>query len=322
MQLTSLVETSRRVGEAGGRLEKIRLLAGLLSATPPDEIEIATAFLCGSIRQDRLGLGWASLRGAYGDAAADAATLSLAEVDAAFDRIAATGGKGSAQEKQRLLRELLARATRDEQRFLAGLVMGELRQGALEGLVMEAVARAASVPAEEVRRARMMAGDLPRVARAALTEGSAGLSRFSVQLFRPVLPMLAETAEDEASALALLGEAALEYKVDGARIQIHKSGQDVRVFSRRLNEVTGACRSWSRRSRSSPARELILDGEAVALRPDGAPHPFQTTMRRFGRKLEIDRLLRELPLSAFFFDLLYLDGSALLDGRLSGASRR
>ena len=313
MQLTSLVETSRRVGEAGGRLEKIRLLAGLLIATPPDEIEIATAFLCGSIRQDRLGLGWASLRGAYGDAAADAATLSLAEVDAAFDRIAATGGKGSAQEKQRLLRELLARATRDEQRFLAGLVMGELRQGALEGLVMEAVARAASVPAEEVRRARMMAGDLPRVARAALTEGSAGLSRFSVQLFRPVLPMLAETAEDEASALALLGEAALEYKVDGARIQIHKSGQDVRVFSRRLNEVTGRVPELVEATRKLAARELILDGEAVALRPDGAPHPFQTTMRRFGRKLEIDRLLRELPLSAFFFDLLYLDGSALLD---------
>jgi DNA ligase-1 len=151
------------------------------------------------------------------------------------------------------------------------------------------------------------------VARAALTEGAAGLARFSVQLFRPVLPMLAETAEDEESALAALGEAVLEYKVDGARIQVHKSGDQVRIFSRRLNEVTGAVPELVEAVRALPARELILDGEAIALRPDGTPQPFQTTMRRFGRKLEVERLVRELPLTPFFFDVLYLDGAALLD---------
>jgi len=318
VKLELLVETSRRVAEASGRLEKVRLLAALLVTAPPEEIETATAYLCGSLRQERLGVGWATLRASAADVAADSSSLNLADVDAGFDRIAQAAGKGSADEKQRLLKDLLARATRDEQRFLARLVMGELRQGALEGLVADAVARAAAVQLEDVRRALMMVGDLPTVAKAALTEGASGLSRFSVQLFRPVLPMLAETAEDEAGALSALGEAALEYKVDGARIQVHKSGDDVRVFSRRLNEVTGAVPELVEAVRALPARELILDGEAVALRPGGTPHPFQITMRRFGRKLDVERLLRELPLTPFFFDLLYLDGAALLDEPLAG----
>jgi DNA ligase-1 len=318
VKLELLVEASRRVAEASGRLEKVRLLAALLVTAPPEEIETATAYLCGSLRQERLGVGWATLRASAADVAADSSSLNLADVDAGFDRIAQAAGKGSADEKQRLLKDLLARATRDEQRFLARLVMGELRQGALEGLVADAVARAAAVQLEDVRRALMMAGDLPTVAKAALTEGASGLSRFSVQLFRPVLPMLAETAEDEAGALSALGEAALEYKVDGARIQVHKSGDDVRVFSRRLNEVTGAVPELVEAVRALPARELILDGEAVALRPGGTPHPFQITMRRFGRKLDVERLLRELPLTPFFFDVLYLDGAALLDEPLAG----
>ena len=313
MKLAAVVETSRRVAAAGGRLEKVELLAGLFARTPPDEIEIATAYLCGSVRQARLGLGWASLRNGMADSAAEVSTLDLAQVDAEFERIATAAGKGSAQEKQRLLRELLAQATRDEQEFLGGLVMGELRQGALEGLVADAVARAAGVTANLVRRAQMIAGDLPQVARVAMTEGPAGLSRLSIQLFRPVLPMLADTAEDELAALSQLGEAALEYKVDGARIQAHKSGDVVKIFSRRLNDVTESVPELVEAIRLLPTRELILDGEAAALRSDGAPHPFQTTMRRFGRKLEIDRLLRELPLTPFWFDLLYLDGVPLLD---------
>jgi DNA ligase-1 len=313
MKLAALVETSRRVSKARGRLEKIGLMADLLSSVPPGEVEIATGYLCGSVRQARLGLGWASLRNAMADSAAESPGLELVDVDAAFEQIALAAGKGSNQDKQRLLRELLARARRDEQEFLGGLVMGELRQGALEGLVADAVARAASVPAELVRRAQMMVGDLPKVAATALREGVAGLSRFSIQLFRPVLPMLADTAEDEVEALSQLGEAALEFKVDGARIQIHRSGDDVRIFSRRLNDVTEAVPELVEATRRLPARELIIDGEAAALRPDGAPHPFQTTMRRFGRKLEIQRLLHELPLTPFWFDLLYLDGVALLD---------
>src|SRR5439155_234605 len=168
------------------------------------------------------------------------ATLGLSDVDVAFERIAHVGGKGSAGEKLRLLHALLTRATDDEQRFLARLVIGELRQGALRGLVLEAVAQAAGIPSEAVRRAVTAAGDLPSVARVALVEGGAGLSRLAIQLFRPVLPMLAESAEDAAEALERLGRAALEFKLDGARVQVHKSGEEVRVYSRRLNEVTVA----------------------------------------------------------------------------------
>jgi len=316
LKLARLAETSRRVAEARGRLEKVGLLASALAAAPPDEVELAAAYLCGTVPQPRLNVGWATLRAALPEPAAEP-SLELREVDAAFDRIARAAGAGSAAERQRLLRELLARASAEEQRFLSALIMGELRQGALEGLVAEAVAKAARVPSERVRRALMLAGDLPSVAKAALLEGEAGLARHAIQLFRPVLPMLAETAEDEAEALAELGEAALEWKLDGARVQIHKGGDEVRVFSRRLNDVTAAVPELVEAVRALPARELILDGEAIALRPDGTPYPFQVTMRRFGRKLEVDRLRAELPLRQFFFDLLYLDGAALLDEPLA-----
>jgi len=317
VKLELLVETSRRVAEASGRLEKVRLLAALLVTAPPEEIETATAYLCGSLRQERLGVGWATLRASAADVAADSSSLNLADVDAGFDRIAQAAGKGSADEKQRLLKDLLARATRDEQRFLARLVMGELRQGALEGLVADAVARAAAVQLEDVRRALMMVGDLPTVAKAALTEGASGLSRFSVQLFRPVLPMLAETAEDEAGALSALGEAALEYKVDGARIQVHKSGDDVRVFSRRLNEVTGAVPELVEAVRALPARELILDARRWRSGPRHAPPisdhdaPVRPEARRGAAPARA-------AAHAVLFDLLYLDGAALLDEPLAG----
>ncbi len=313
MKLGAIVETSRRVTQSGGRRDKIGLLAALLATVPPEEIEIATAFLSGSIRQQRLGIGYAAIQEAAAGTAADSPSVELVEVDAIFQRIAATAGKGSVEAKQRLLRELLSRLTRDEQHFLFGLIAGELRQGAVEGVMLEAVAKAAAVPAERLRYAVMMAGDLPIVARAALLEGQAGLSRFSIQLFRPVLPMLAGTADGEEDALAELGEAALEYKLDGARIQIHKGGDQVRVFSRRLNEVTGAVPELVEAIRGLPARELVVEGEAIALRADGAPHSFQTTMRRFGRKLDVEQLRQTLPLSQFLFDILYLDGSALLD---------
>lgn len=175
MKLADLVETSLRVSEASGRLEKIDRLAALLVKTPAAEIEIATGYLSGSLRQEKIGIAWAALRSAMPEGGADSPSLELAEVDAVFGRIAEVSGKGSAAEKIRLLRELLVRATRDEQRFLTGLVMGELRQGALEGLVLEAVAKASGVPARQVRRARMMSGDLAVVAKAALVEGGPGL---------------------------------------------------------------------------------------------------------------------------------------------------
>jgi DNA ligase 1 len=314
LKLANLVETSRRVAETSGRLEKIGLLASLLSSVPAQEIEIAAAFLSGSFRQARLGVGYAALQSAMPPTPAESPSLELAEVDAAFDRISlVAAGKGSIGERARILGELLARATRIEQEFLFRLVVGELRQGAVEGVMLEAIAKAAGVPAERVRRARMMTGDLPGVAKTALSGDSAQLAGFDTQLFRPVHPMLAGSADGAELAIEELGEAALEYKLDGARIQVHKAGDQVSVYSRRLNEVTPAVPELVEAVRALPARELILDGEVIALRSDGAPHPFQATMSRFGSRLEIDRLRRELPLTPFFFDVLYLDGSALID---------
>ncbi len=315
MLLNELVQTSRRLAETRGRLAKIELVAALLKRTGPEEIEIATAFLSGSLRQGRIGIGYATLQAAKREHAADGPTLDLARVDTTLQRLADTTGKGSAQTKERLLGELFARGTADEQEFLLRLIIGELRQGALEGLVTEAVARAAGLEAEAVRRATMLAADLGRVARAALTQGAAGLTAFRVELFHPLQPMLAQAADDVTDALARLGngQAAFEYKLDGARIQVHKAGDEVRVFSRELNDVTPAVPEVVEAVRRLPLTDAILDGEAIAARPDGTPLPFQVTMRRFGRKLDVERLRAELPLAPFFFDMLYADGVPLLN---------
>jgi DNA ligase-1 len=319
VKLAAVAQTSRRLAETAGRREKIGLLAALLADVPPDEIEIATAYLSGAVRQDKLGLGWATIQKAMPETAAESASVELSEVNAVLHRIAGTAGKGSGEARQRLLRDLLSRLTVEEQRFLAGLIVGELRQGALEGLVVEAVARAAGTPPAEVRRALMMAGDLPAVARAALVGDGAGsgLSAFAVRLSQPVLPMLAGSADDVDQALAELGEAAVEYKLDGARVQIHRSGDEVKVYSRRLNEVTAAVPELVEAALALAAREIIVEGEAIALRPDGTPLPFQITMRRFGRRLDVEQVRGELPVTLFLFDILYLDGESLLDRPLA-----
>jgi DNA ligase-1 len=314
MQLVRLVEVSRRVAETSGRLQKIGHLAALLGSLSPQEIDIAVAFLSGSYRQQKLNVGYAALEAASQVGSASSPSLELAEVDAAFERIAGVPpGKGSTAERQRILGELFARATPEEQHFLFRLVIGELRQGAVEGLMLEAVAKAAGLPPEQIRRARMMAGDLPSVARAALTGDQSALAGFAAQLFRPLHPMLAGSADLPELALEELGEAALEYKLDGARIQVHKAGDHVAVYSRRLNDVTAAVPELVEAIRGLPANELILDGEVIALRANGTPYPFQVTMSRFGRRLDIERLRQELPLTPFFFDLLYLNGGALID---------
>jgi len=236
----------------------------------------------------------------------------LADVDAALARLRATSGKGSAGARTVQLEALFSRASDDERDFLRRLIVGELRQGALEGVMLDAIAAAADLPAGDVRRATMLAGGLAAVANAALTEGAAGLARFEVQLMRPVQPMLATPADDVAGALATLGNAALEWKVDGARVQVHKNGYEVRVFTRSLNDVSAAVPEIVEAVRALPARQLILDGETIALAPNGAPLPFQVTMRRFGRKLEVERLRAELPLAVFFFDCLRCDGKDLV----------
>ncbi len=307
------VEELKFVRRAQGRLKKVDQLASLLVRLAPKEVAIAIAFLSGSPRQGRIGIGWAALGEARAARPASDASLELSDVDAVFDRVAATAGAGSIGARVRQLAALFERATKDEQDFLVRLLLGDLRQGALAGLLTDACARAAGVPPATMRRAVMAAGDLGVAAAAALAAGAAGLARFATELFRPLQPMLAQPAPDVADALATLGEAALELKVDGARVQVHKGGDEVRVYSRNLRDVTAAVPDVVALVRGVPAHELILDGEAIALRPDLRPHPFQMTMTRFGRKLNVDRLRTALPLTPFFFDLLYRDGASLID---------
>ena len=314
MLLSDLVQTSQQVGGTASRTEKLAHLSTLLRKASADDVAIAVAFLSGELRQRKINLGYAAVRDAQPGSTAEMPSLTLIDVDSVFEQIArVAAGSGSSRERLRLLRELFARATRAEQDFIARLVFGELRQGALEGIMLDAVARAADVDLAAVRRAHMLSGSLTAVAEAALAGGESALASFGIQLFRPLQPMLAQSATDVGDALARLGEAAFEYKLDGARIQVHKSGDDVRVYSRRLNEVTDAVPELIEVVRALSARELVLDGEVIALRPDGRPHDFQTTMKRFGRKLDVAKLQAELPLRPVFFDCLYLDGETLID---------
>jgi DNA ligase-1 len=312
MLFSRIVDTSTAVAATSRRLEKTALLAALLRQLDPEEVEIVVAFLSGYTRQGRIGIGYATVRAAAAPAAG-AATLEVHELDRALGELAAVGGSGSEGRRRELLHGLLARATEPEQRFLSGVLLGEIRQGALEGVMLDAVAEASGIDASRVRRAVMMAGDIARVARSALESGAAGLDAYGIQLFRPVQPMLAATSEDIEEALGELGEAALEFKLDGARVQVHRSGDEVQAFTRALNNVTAAVPEVVEVVRALPGRDLILDGEVISLTSDGRPQPFQVTARRFGRKLDLDRMRTELPLSAFWFDLLYLDGQPLLD---------
>jgi DNA ligase 1 len=313
MRLQELVDVSNAVAGVRGRLEKTARLADLLKRLHPDEIRTAVAYLTGALPQGRIGLGWAAIARARSTPPAKVPSLEIRDVDEAFGRISSTTGRGSASARTQLLSDVFERATTDEQDFLARLLSGELRQGAVEGVLAEAIAKAAGTPPAAIRHAAMMCGDLTEVARTALIDGSASLSRYAIQLFRPVEPMLASTADSVGEALGWLGEAAFELKLDGARIQVHKSPDTVRVFSRALREVTTTVPEVVEAARAMPARELILDGEVLALRSNGAPVTFQETMRRFGRRLEVESLKAELPLTPYFFDCLLIDGRPLTD---------
>lgn len=313
MRLDRLVGTWQRLTETGGRKAKTDRLAEVLADMDPEEIRIGVKYLSGELPQGRPGIGPAALRKASPEAAAATATLRLREVDDAFQRMADASGPGSTGERVRLLGDLLRRATEPEQAFLRRLIFGELRQGAQAGLMVDAVALASAVPRAKVRRAVMLTNDPGEVARAALEGGAAALQELGIRLFQPVQPMLAQAAEDVGEALGHLERAIFEPKLDGARIQLHKSGDDVRIFTRRLNDVTTALPEIVEAARVLPIREIILDGEAIALDPGGAPLPFQVTMSRFGSRLDLERLRAETPLSPFFFDCLYLDGQSMID---------
>ncbi|HSK05832.1 MAG TPA: ATP-dependent DNA ligase [Kofleriaceae bacterium] len=307
MLLEQVARTSAAVAGTAGRKKKTELIARLLAEVPADERAIAARFLSGDVGR-KLGIGYATvgeLRGAVPPAAV--ARLSLGEVDRRLAAIAAASGSGSAKARRDGYGALLAAATALEQGFLAALVVGELRQGALDAIVVDALARVIGAPAAQVRTAYMLAGDLGAVAEAALAEGPAGLTRFGLTLFRPVLPMLAQTAEDAAEALASLGgPASLEHKLDGFRVQLHKDGDVVRAYSRRLNDVTQAVPELVAAVGALPAGRLILDGEAFGLGPTGRPLPFQDTMRRKAADAGPGGL------SLALFDVLLADGQTML----------
>ena len=305
--LATVVDTSQRIATSAARTAKIRLIAECLGTLAADELEIAVLYLSGEIRQRKLGIGPSTLRACLTSAAAGS-SIHLLEVDRVLAELAGMRGSGSNARRATLLRELFGRATAKEQEFLLRLLAGELRQGALAGVMSDAIAAATGVPPADVRRAAMYENNLGTLARQSRESGAAGLLRYQLQVMSPVSPMLARVADDVAEALESLdGDVAFEWKMDGARIQVHKQGEVVRVFTRNLNEVTAAIPEIVAAARALPADQLVLDGEAIAFSRGGRPHAFQTTMRRFGRRLDVAALQRELPMRAYYFDCLLRD---------------
>ncbi len=307
MRFDELVATSEAVGATRSRRAKVELLAGALRRLAPAEARAGAAHLSGELRPRQIGVGWATLRVLPPAGAAEPA-LTVAEVDAALERIGALRGPGSQAARREALAALVARATERERAFLVALIGGELRQGALEGVLVQALAAAIGAPEAAVRRAVMLRGDLGAVAEAALAGGPAALERFRIEVGRPLRPMLAAPAGGVEAAMARLGRAGAEWKLDGARVQIHRDGGDVRVFTRSLDDVTERVPELVEAALALPARAVVLDGEAIALRPDGRPEPFQVTAARFA-----SRRRRTVPLSPFAFDVLHADGEDVLD---------
>jgi ATP-dependent DNA ligase I len=312
MRLEDVARTSAAVAETPARRAKIDRLASCLRGLTAEEVAVAVAYLSGELPGGAIGVGWALLRD-LPNVAREPATLELLEVDAILGRIRGAGGPGSQTLRRTALADLFARATEAERGFLVGLLLGDLRQGALEGVMVEAVAKAFDVPATEVRRALMLAGSLGAVAAAVAAEGRAGLAGFRLALLRPIQPMLSQTATDLEDALQRVRPAAVEWKLDGARIQVHRVGDEVRVFTRNLADISDRVPEILEAVGRLPLHTVILDGEAIALRPDGRPQPFQATMSRFGSRIDVGQLRRSIPLSAFFFDCLHVDGDDVLD---------
>ncbi|MEN4451035.1 ATP-dependent DNA ligase [Mycobacterium sp. SM3041] len=311
MLLSDVATASAEVGAVSARSAKISRIAALLggAADDPATVAIVVHWLSGELPQRQIGVGWAALRSLPPPSDSDA-TLTVTEVDAALTAIKAVAGPGSGAARTALLHGLFGAATAVEQTFLRGLLSGGLRQGALAGVMADAVAKAAGIAAADVRRAAMLSGDLAAVAAAVLSDGAAGLQRFTLTVGRPVGPMLAQTATDVRDALEKLGGAAIfETKLDGVRLQIHRSGTEVSVYTRSLDDITARVPDVVRAVLALPVTDLIADAEAIAMRPDGRPHRFQVTSSRIGKRSDDGAQ----PLSVYFFDILHRDGTDLLD---------
>jgi DNA ligase-1 len=314
--LADVVATSNTVAATRSRSTKVAAIADLLGQLAPAEVAIVVAFLSGETRQGRIGVGWATLFRVDVTSAA-MPTLTVTDVDSALEQIVATTGSGSAGARHAILQDLLGRATAEETDFVRRLIGGELRQGALAGLMADAIARAASVPVPLVRRAAMLSGDLGRVAAIALFEGPDGLRAVGLEVGCGILPMLASGAPDVATAIAEVGEASVEWKLDGARIQVHRRADgDVRIYTRNLNDVTARLPDVVEWTRFLPVSAVVLDGEAIGVDDEARPHAFQDTMSSFGRDGDADGGAGGV-LDAFFFDVLHVDGDDLIDQPLS-----
>ena len=311
MLLADLVATSAQVAATRSRLAKVAALVEALSAAEPSEIEIVTSYLSGSLRQRRTGVGWRSASATVPPA--ESSTLTVTEVDAAFESLAGLSGPGSQVARKAQLDALMGRATAVEQQWLAGLITGETRQGALDGIMVDAVIKASGLPAADVRRAVMMAGTTPAVATAALTVGADAVAAIGLVVGRPIRPMLAASAKSVVEAMASLGgPVAVEAKLDGIRIQAHRDGAVVRLFTRSLDEVTDRLPEVVDAVAALPVQRVILDGEALAIGADGRPRPFQETAAR-SMSQNAASVRARTPMTPFFFDLLALDDEQLLD---------
>ena len=313
MLLADLVAVSMAIASTRSRSAKVAAIGDLLRRCEPSEVGLVALWLSGETAQGRLGIGPAQVQAALASPAPDLPRLGLLDLNRRLADLSTVSGGGSKARRAELLGATFAEATDDERRFLARLVLGELRQGALAGLLLDGIARAAGVSLAAVRRAQMLSGDLGLVAETALRDGVSGLADISLRLLHPIEPMLAQPAEDIVDAMARIREPILDYKLDGARVQVHKQGDEVRVFSRQGNNVTVAVPEVVAAVAALPARELIIDGETLALAADGRPLPFQTTMRRFGRHSDDPDLRAQLPLTLFAFDCLHRDGETLID---------
>jgi ATP-dependent DNA ligase I len=324
--LAELAGVSRAVSATSARLAKVAALAEALRSAEAAEVPVVVAYLSGELPQRQIGVGWAALRSVPGPAGAS--SLTVLGVDEAFSRIGAVVGKGSTAVRKRLVGELFAAATAEEQYFLVRLLSGELRQGALDGVMTDAVAKAAEVPVAEVRRAVMLSGSLAVAAQAALGGGSAALAKFGLRVGRPLKPMLAASEASIDEALAKIGgPAAVEWKLDGIRVQAHVSRDavfpldgdepEVRLFTRSLDDITDRLPEVVTALAGLPVRDAVFDGELIALRPDGRPYAFQDTASRAASEIDAPGAAQQgagkVPLSVFLFDALHLDGKDLID---------
>jgi DNA ligase-1 len=309
-----VVEASRLVADTSARSRKIAILADLLRTLDADEVPIVVGFLSGVPRQGRVGVGYATVYGTQAPAS-EQPSLRVVDVDRAITEIEASTGSGSTTRRRELLEGTLGRAAAPEAEFLRRLLTGELRQGALAGLMADAVAKAAGVPGATARRALMLSGDLTQMAQIAMTEGEPGLRRIGFQIFRPILPMLASTSASVADALSGFEEASVEWKLDGIRIQIHRRDEEVRIYTRNLNEITATLPGIVAAVLRLPVRQAVLDGEALWMSEEG-PGSFQHTVSQIDSDAPAEGIV------TFLFDVLHVDGEDLLDAPLRERAAR